>query len=99
MENAACRCADVVSIGLKPAFDEDLQFLILQYFPGMSRKGPIKLNNGLTSSVMGKAIPRHCSLPIPHRHFLFQLEILFKLSLCSSRIESAYQNILLNVFE
>lgn len=81
MKNAACRCADVVSIRLKPPFYEDLQFVISQYFSGMSRKGPIKLNKGLMSSVTGKVIPRHCSLRIPHRRFLFQLEILFKLSL------------------
>lgn len=99
MENAACRCADVVSIGLKPPFYEDLQFLISQYFSGMSRKGPIKLNKGLPSSVMGKVVPRHCSLPIPHRCFLSQLETLLKLSLYSSRIVSAYQNILFNMFK
>lgn len=80
MENAACSCADVVSIGLKPPFYEDLQFLISQYFSGMSRKGPIKLNKSLPSSVMGKAIPRHCSLPIPHRRFFVSIRNLVQIT-------------------
>lgn len=81
MENADCRCVDVVSIRFKVSLYEDLQFLISQYFCGMSQKGPIKLNKGLIASVMGKAVPRHCSLPIPHRRFLSQLEILIALFL------------------
>lgn len=57
----------MVSIGLKPPFYEDSQFLISQYFSGVSQKGPMKLNKGLMSSVMGRVIPRFCSLPVPHR--------------------------------
>lgn len=54
----SCSCADVASIGLKPPFYEDLQFLISQYFPGMSGKGAIKSSRGLMPSVMGRVIPR-----------------------------------------
>lgn len=52
------RCADVASIGLKPPFYEDLQFLISQYFCGMRQKGAIKLSRDLMPSVMGRVIPR-----------------------------------------